>query len=250
MPNYHSYKSMSIYGLYDPRTSELRYVGFTSQPLQSRLKYGHLRTSELKLRTHKAHWISSLLRLGLKPEIFEIQKTDINNWKFDEQWNIEYFKSIGCRLTNATSGGDGTLGRKASPETRRKMSASGKTKTFSPSHRENLSLGHMGNKSNTGNTLSLEHKEKISRGVRVLNFKGHWNNKIFTQEHKTNIVKSMQRMRDISRNEMSIVDTLIKQNLAAKEISTILGVSIVSARKIKNGTSKIFKECRGQSDKL
>jgi hypothetical protein len=45
--------SVSIYGLIDPRTSEVRYVGKTIKPLAYRLS-AHLCPSELAQGSHKA----------------------------------------------------------------------------------------------------------------------------------------------------------------------------------------------------
>src|SRR5579864_1213223 len=111
---------MYIYGLIDPITQELRYIGFTVQTLRARLSK-HI-SDVKKETTHKANWIKSLLNKGLKPEIFLLQETNKNEWKEDEQWNIAYFKSIGCRLTNHTLGGDGTLGYKFTPDQLSNMS--------------------------------------------------------------------------------------------------------------------------------
>lgn len=42
-----------VYGLYDPRTDELRYIGQTVRPLKVRM-YSHLKSSS---DTHSARWI-------------------------------------------------------------------------------------------------------------------------------------------------------------------------------------------------
>ena len=106
----------SIYGLIDPRTNELRYVGKTSRGLSERLR-AHITRRNLHNKRHSSRWISGVILSGTKPEIFEIEKVpDGWCWKEAESFWIEYFKSIGCRLTNISGGGVGAAGSKRSPE--------------------------------------------------------------------------------------------------------------------------------------
>ncbi len=116
---------MYIYGLFDPVTKELRYIGKTNN-IKNRLRC-HLGDKENNLRTA---WIKSLKSKNLKPSIFILEEVSDNEWTFWEQWYIEYFRYIGCRLTNMTAGGekDGMTGRKHSEESKRKMSISHKGK--------------------------------------------------------------------------------------------------------------------------
>lgn len=112
---------MIIYGLSDPRTSELRYVGRTKRKLNVRLQQ-HLQPAYLKPNTHKNAWVKSLLSDGIKPEIFEIETTE--DFEAEEFW-IAYFKSLGCNLTNGTKGGEGwKAGMKHSEESRKRISLS------------------------------------------------------------------------------------------------------------------------------
>lgn len=112
--------STTIYGLVDPRTDQLRYVGKTILPLSQRLK-GHLYQATKVRRRHTCVWIRSLVRAGLQPEIFEIETVG-ENWAEAEQFWIAYFRMIGADLTNQTTGGEGVPGLSISEETRRKMS--------------------------------------------------------------------------------------------------------------------------------
>ncbi len=102
-----------MYGLTDPRTDELRYVGFTINSLEDRLR-GHLgdarKDKEKKKKRHVISWITQLLRFGSKPEIFLIETVPFEEWKESEIFWVAYFKSLGCRLTNLTQGGDGVVG--------------------------------------------------------------------------------------------------------------------------------------------
>ena len=58
---------VTIYGLQDPITGELRYIGRTARTVAKRL-YEHIKDSK-KLITHKDKWIQSLLRSGRRPEL-------------------------------------------------------------------------------------------------------------------------------------------------------------------------------------
>jgi len=91
-------KAIKIYGLFDPRNNELRYVGKTNNTRKRFSK--HVND---KVITHKTCWIKSLSKLGLKPEIYVLDEIPSNEWKFWEQWYISYFLGLGCRLTNDPS---------------------------------------------------------------------------------------------------------------------------------------------------
>lgn len=179
-----------IYGLVDPTNNQLRYVGKSVNPKNRFRK--HLQESKKKV-TYKDRWVNKLLENNIKPELLIIDVVDINDWVFWEQHYIEYFKKIGCKLTNATKGGDNppiktgkkrtkeeiekirksNLGKKRSEETKKKISMSKKGKPIehlnngkerSLSHRINLSLSLRGRESpNKGKKYSKEHSEKLSR---------------------------------------------------------------------------------------
>jgi hypothetical protein len=92
-----------IYGLCDPDTGEIRYVGKTVGIAKDRLK-GHLKAS----RTGKAHlhkWVRSLK--GRSPTVTILDRGPAR-WLDDlERWWIAYCRRMGYRLTNHTDGGDG-----------------------------------------------------------------------------------------------------------------------------------------------
>lgn len=119
---------MLIYGLIDPRTNSLRYIGQTTQPLKVRFAH-HIKPCEVKKITHKCQWIKGLLKEGLKPEIFVIEEVaayeDLNE---AEIFYMDYFRFLGFDLVNGTPGGRGaalgnknSLGHKHSAETKAKM---------------------------------------------------------------------------------------------------------------------------------
>lgn len=119
----------SIYGLFDPRTGELRYVGKTVSSLKKRLRE-HLSYQKTKGHTHRENWIKSLLSLNLRPDIQLIQafNTEADMDAAEVYW-IKFFRDEGCDLVNKTDGGEGSTGYRHSAEIRAKMSALKKGKT-------------------------------------------------------------------------------------------------------------------------
>lgn len=108
-------KKHLIYGLCDPRTDEIRYVGRSSS--------GFTRPRD----PHSAHcgnWIQSLHKLGLIPWICileELGPTDDVDDRLNEAercW-IKILRERGVNLTNLTDGGE--RGRKFAPEVIQKM---------------------------------------------------------------------------------------------------------------------------------
>ena len=85
-------------------------------------------------------WIASLSRASLTPEIFEIEQVDDADWRCAEQFWISYFRSIGCDLLNATSGGDGLCSYRHTEETRLKQSKAARIRYLKDSERTKTGL--------------------------------------------------------------------------------------------------------------
>lgn len=103
-------RSYLVYGLIDPRSKELRYVGLTMTGLQFRM-YQHLRDARVGVQRRCARWLKGLLAAGLAPEVEVLEVCKSAGTMVEaEQHHIAYFRSIGCNLTNLTDGGDGTFG--------------------------------------------------------------------------------------------------------------------------------------------
>lgn len=115
-----------IYILVDPSSQEVRYVGVTTDP-ETRYVL-HLTQ---KTRTHKFYWIQSVLRTGNKPLLFVIERVE-NDWQEAERRWIAHYRSIGCRLTNLTNGGDGIPGYRFSEESKARMRARVSAQNSSP----------------------------------------------------------------------------------------------------------------------
>lgn len=147
-----------IYGLYNPTTNELRYIGKTISSLSERLKR-HLKE---KTDFYKNRWIRSLTAKNITPEIRLIEIVEFPFWKVAERNWIAYCKSIGIKLTNTTPGGDG-IGFN-SPQRRKQLSYEMKQKWLNPDIREKFLSKERAIKISqalTGRKHSPEHVAKL-----------------------------------------------------------------------------------------
>lgn len=128
-----------IYGLFDPRTGYLRYIGKTVQSLNERVNQ-HL--ARVDSNTHKNMWLRQLKEQGLRPVCVSIAQCTVDAVDQLERVWIALFKELGADLTNHTEGGEGGntwSGRRHSQETRRKMSEIKIGKVFSQETRNRMS---------------------------------------------------------------------------------------------------------------
>lgn len=170
-------EAVFIYALKDPITGAIRYIGATTRPHRRSLEHVYCAA---KQTNHRACWIRSLLSKNLKPEFELLAQVPKSEWPQHEIDYIAAFRSMGCDLTNATSGGDGNggyvftpedcaristakLGKKLSSETRARMSVAKKGKRNSPEHRAAVSAAISGEKHWAfGKKFSPEHCAKKS----------------------------------------------------------------------------------------
>ena len=184
-----------IYGLYDPRTQELRYIGRSSSGLRRPREHQFYKTGpDSKLRCSR--WAASLVKLGLEPivKVFEelpdwVQgKESINEWLNDSEiFYISAAKELGANLTNLTLGGAGGLGaifseerrkkiseskKHLSEEYRRKISESNRNRITTDEARKNMRLAQLGRKhpeevkqkigdAHRGRLFKDEHRQKL-----------------------------------------------------------------------------------------
>lgn len=130
-----------IYGLEDPTSGEIRYVGRSSIGL-ARPK-SHLSESTLRRWNTKVYtWIKSLKHKKLEPKIIVLQEFDNAT---NEELNaaeiawICLYKSFDVNLTNMTYGGDGVLGRPLSEKHRQRIIETNKTRKYSDATIEKMS---------------------------------------------------------------------------------------------------------------
>lgn len=86
-----------IYGLADPKSKQLKYIGTTTQTLTAQLSK--------HIRDDSGHplvaWLRNLHQWGLAPEIFEIERVAPgDNWREMEHFWTTYFRGIGADLLN------------------------------------------------------------------------------------------------------------------------------------------------------
>ncbi len=174
-----------IYGLVDPRTQTLRYVGKAKDP---RRRYVVHLSRAKRLRGHKEAWVESLRNAGIRPEMVVIEEVKTSEWQTAERFWIGFFRHIGVDLVNGTAGGDGGetfSGRQHSVETKAKCAAAkvgnkcNLGKKGSPEKSLRLSLAHTGLKRSAqakanmregwkkrrGQVLSEETKEKLRQAA-------------------------------------------------------------------------------------
>lgn len=222
-------KTTYIYGLIDPITNEIRYVGKTND-IQSRLQ-DHIRYAKNGQKNYKSNWIRKLLRQSLEPKIKILQEVPANDWqKYEKLW-ISKLIDLGIKLTNKTRGGDGfsgnhtketkikiskaSLGRKVSEKTRRKLSENNAFrdigfmtgKPFSEEHKNKIGLANTGEKNGmygkVGPMAGRKHSQESIEKMRQSSIgQIAWNKgKKLTEEHKKNLKKNHKGFSGKSHSE-------------------------------------------------
>lgn len=98
-------KLVYIYGLLDPITDIIRYVGKTDDLFKR--YYDHLQEIQdpIKKNYHSKNWLRVLLKQGVAPKIEVLEKCKESIWQKREIFWISFYKLND--LTNMTKGGDG-----------------------------------------------------------------------------------------------------------------------------------------------
>ena len=94
-------KPVYIYGLKDPRTGEIRYVGKSDKP---KARYNQHIKGEFQ-NGHKERWIAELKRENLRPEMVILEVTDEKGWEMREKYWIKFGLDSNWPLTNIAAGG-------------------------------------------------------------------------------------------------------------------------------------------------
>lgn len=139
-----------IYVLIDPKTNEIRYVGKSVTPeVRLRRHLSEARISNKK--SHRLHWLKSLLKNNTKPKMEIIDEID-GEWEWLEEYWICQFKAWGFNLVNGTTGGDNPPSWKGKTHTdeykeirRDIMTKNNPAKKMNDEWRNNISLAHKRN---------------------------------------------------------------------------------------------------------
>ena len=94
-----------IYGLCDPDTNEVRYIGKSNSPKRRILDHIYSCNDSI---THKNNWIKSLLKEDKKPSLKIIDEVPVVDWQMWETFYIKKYRDEGHNLTNHSDGGNGT----------------------------------------------------------------------------------------------------------------------------------------------
>lgn len=104
-------KIFIIYGLIDPTSKEVRYIGKTTTSLKTRLNNHLYKVRSKRDKSKKAIWIQELFSKNQVPEIVELYKSSEEDWKEKERKFISQYPN----LVNSTRGGNGAHSRKQLP---------------------------------------------------------------------------------------------------------------------------------------
>jgi len=89
-----------IYGLCDPDTGDIRYVGQTQKPLNERLQ-AHRLPSDVHPQSTREKWLYELACAKKRPTIGLLEVTTLVHAAEREQYHIDSLRDQGCILTNS-----------------------------------------------------------------------------------------------------------------------------------------------------
>lgn len=129
-----------IYGLYDPRTGEIRYVGKTTLGMYRPKRHG---TSWMLVhnKTHRTNWIKSLIANGIRYGIIVLEYCEESMISSRERDWIAWGRNLGWRLTNHTDGGEGVSGYHFNDEQKKLIGSYHRGKKMSPEACSKISKG-------------------------------------------------------------------------------------------------------------
>lgn len=148
-----------IYGLFDPTTDELRYIGKANNPKSRLRQHIYDAIHFINEGTHTLNWIRKLLRSGERPNLEVLEEVSEDKWQEAERKWIRICRSFGYRLTNTVEGG---IAPEVTEEIRRKISEKKRGGQHSEETKRKIGLKSIGRQANLGNRHTEETKRKIS----------------------------------------------------------------------------------------
>ena len=230
----------TIYGLTDPATGEVRYIGKSNNP-EKRLK-NHLRD---RRKSHRVSWLKSLTRSGLRPGLVILEKVDDADWQEAERRWIKHFQEQGADLTNSTDGGDGL--DNPSEETRKKMSEKAKKRRYSAEVCKRMSEARKGKPSGMkGHEHSEETRLKISAAK-----KGQPSSRKGSKHSKASILKMSEAAqgREVSKETREKLSAATRAYIQTPEGADVLAKAQAMAQTPEACANKsIAHKARAQTD--
>lgn len=152
-----------IYGLVDPRTSAVHYVGKSRSSLRRPRKHGtHLLKKD---RSPKGEWVRALVAAGVRYEIRVLEEFGDGDMLNDAEcfW-IAQARALGWPLLNVKSGGVGGAGLQHTEQSKRRISEAKRGRKPTPQETEKNRAAQLARYAIE--PRSLECRQKLSAALR------------------------------------------------------------------------------------
>lgn len=183
-----------VYGLRDPRTGEIRYVGLSRRGMSRPLE--HMFPAELKkTHTYKQRWVQALIQKhGIVPEIVVLQQfpTEEGLCEAERWWIAQGRAALGPRFANECSGGEGFTGQHR-PESKELIRASAKQRM-----------------------VDLEFRQKSLDALARREFTPEYRAKLSAKAKARDNTVNLQKMWDANRGRVHTPEECAKVSIALK----------------------------------
>lgn len=205
-----------IYGLIDPFTFKIRYIGKSIRPKERLM-------NELneKSKCYRSNWLQSLKKKGKKPfQVILQELNETDDWQKAERRWIYVARKYGWKLVNTTDGGDGVLN--ICGESKERMLRTWKGRKHRSESLLKLSIANKG----VPHPESAKDKLSIIMAHRSITWKDKLQiaNRKFTDEQIKEIQERLNKKEKV------------------KDLATEFNVHRTTITKIKLGTYKTFKQ--------
>lgn len=159
-----------IYGLLDTRpgrVGELRYIGQSAVGVKRALVHRTPSSLRNNANTHRSMWIRSLHEQGLDYQVCILEELPSCEGLDEAEIRlIEYYRFIGCQLTNHSLGGGGIRGHRLSELHKKKISEGRTGHRHTAEARAKMSEVKLARSLARGKrTLSSDHSKKIGASL-------------------------------------------------------------------------------------